>query len=303
MTIRYLQHAEIDKIKWDHCIAQSANGLIYAFSFYLDAMSPNWHALIEGDYERVLPLTCKKKYFINYLYQPFFCAQTGVFGDNITQNTVQSFLDAVPKKFKFWDIYLNKSNLFTLPKYPIRERINYILPLQKSYEELQQNYAQSHIRNIKRGEKIGNVCKKNIPIKDVIDLAMEQSKSFSPLQEEDYQKFESLYHFLAQKGTAETFGVFSRNGQLLASCAFFFSHKRAYYILVGNHPDGRTSGASHQLIDFFIRQYAGSDLLLDFEGSSINSLAFFYKGFGASHETFSRILLNRLPPIIRLLKQ
>ena len=32
--IKYLQHKEIDKAKWDACIEQAPNGLIYGYSFY-----------------------------------------------------------------------------------------------------------------------------------------------------------------------------------------------------------------------------------------------------------------------------
>ena len=31
--------SEIDKAKWDHCIDNAGNGLIYAYSFYLDHMA------------------------------------------------------------------------------------------------------------------------------------------------------------------------------------------------------------------------------------------------------------------------
>lgn len=40
---------------------------------------------------------------------------------------------------------------------------------------------------------------------------------------------------------------------------------RAYYILVGNDPAGRELGASHALIDAFIRENAGKLDWLDFE--------------------------------------
>ena len=90
--------------------------------------------------------------------------------------------------------------------------------------------------------------------------------------------------------------------RLLASCIFFFSHNRAYYILVGNHPDGRTLGASHALIDAFIKDYAGSEMILDFEGSDIRNLAFFYSGFGAKEEIYPALKINRLPWYVRLFK-
>ena len=301
--IRYLKHNEIEIEKWDHCIENSANGLVYAYSFYLDAMAKNWDALVVGDYEQIMPLTWNRKYGISYLYQPPFCAQLGVFGNNISQETVQTFLESVPKKFKYWDFYLNKTNLFAIAEYPMYERSNFVLPLNSTYEELSKNYAQSHSRNIKRALKQENYVKKDIPLEDVITLAKAQSQKFSTLSDADYNNFSKAFAELKSQKKACTYGVFSKRNQLMASCAFIFSHGRAYYIMVGNHPDGRTSGASHLMIDHFIKEYADQDLLLDFEGSSINSLAFFYKSFGAMLENFAGIKVNRLSAIAKLFRQ
>ena len=79
LKITYLTYQEIDKAKWDDCINQSINKLIYAESVYLDAMAENWDAIIMNDYEAVMPLTWKKKFGIKYLYQPAFIQQGGIF--------------------------------------------------------------------------------------------------------------------------------------------------------------------------------------------------------------------------------
>ena len=100
---------------------------------------------------------------------------------------------------------------------------------------------------------------------------------------------------------ATTYGI-SLNEELLASCVFFFSHKRAYYILVGNHPNGKTIGASHALIDAFIKDHAGEYMSLDFEGSDIRNLAFFYASFGAKQEVYPALKINRLPMYLKWLK-
>ena len=102
---------------------------------------------------------------------------------------------------------------------------------------------------------------------------------------------------------ATTYGIFSNQNELMASCVFFFSHNRAYYILVGNHPNGKTTGASHALIDGFIKDHAGENMLLDFEGSDIPNLAFFYSSFGAPLEIYPALKINRLPFYLRWMKK
>ena len=143
---------------------------------------------------------------------------------------------------------------------------------------------------------------KNIAIADIIKLSKEQSNNFATIADDDFGRFEKLFHLLYSKQKATTYGVYTKEGQLIASAVFFFSHKRAYYIMVGNHPNGKTLGASHALINAFIKDNAGEDLLLDFEGSDIPSLAFFYSSFGAVEEKYSAVKLNSLPTLVKWLK-
>ena len=309
VEINYLTYQQINKTNWDACIDKADNGLIYGYSFYLDAMAKNWDALVlsagsgGNDYEAVMPLTWNKKYSIHYLYQPPFTACLGVFGKLITAETINKFLLAIPAKFKYWDIYFNPGNLFKLHDFDLYQRMNYVLKLNKPYENLYAAYRENVQRNIKKSEQFQLSINKNIAIAEVIRLAKEQANSFATIADDDFNRFEKLFGLLYSKQKATTYGVYTKEGQLIASAVFFFSHSRAYYIMVGNHPNGKTLGASHALINAFIKDHAGEDLLLDFEGSDIPSLAFFYSSFGAVEEKYSAVKLNRLPAPIKWLKK
>src|SRR5688572_25071693 len=95
--IRYLKHGKVNTARWDACIRNSTNGMIYAYSWYLDAVCPGWEALVKGDYESVMPLTCGKKMGLHYLYPPFFTQQLGVFSrSGVNEKEVEEFLSAIP---------------------------------------------------------------------------------------------------------------------------------------------------------------------------------------------------------------
>ena len=301
-NIQFINRDKIDTGKWDNCIDRADNGLIYSYSFYLDHMAKQWDALVLNDYTAVMPLTWNKKYSIAYLYQPFLTAQLGVFGKNITTEILEAFLDSVPSKFKYWDFCLNHKNVFTLKKFYLYPRGNYVLDLNRPYEDIYKGYRENITRNIKKAEQTGCLPRKDFDAEKVIDLAVQQMKTYSNESKENVNKFRSLYKTLQEKRQAITYGIFSSKNELLSSCVFFFSHNRAYYILVGNHPNGRTLGASHALIDAFIKDHAGKNILLDFEGSDIRNLAFFYSSFGAIEEKFAGIKLNRLPFYLKWLK-
>lgn len=303
MAIRYLTYQDIDKEKWDACIKAASNGLVYGYSFYLDVMAKHWDALVLNDYDAVMPLTFNSKYAVYYLYQPAFTACLGVFGNNITAETLSLFLQAIPSKFKYWDIYFNPANMFALPDFNLYLRKNFVLNLRNNYEELFLNFKDNIKRNIRKSEKFALLTNTNCNIDEVIALAKVQAVAFTSPGQDDYTNFKLLYKLLYSKGKAKIYAVSNKENKMLAAAVFFFSHNRAYYILVGNHPDGKTLGASHALINAFIKDHAGQNLLLDFEGSDIPSLAYFYSSFAATEEKYSAIKLNRLPAAIRWLKK
>lgn len=302
-NIEYLRNDQIDKAKWDQCIDGAPNGLVYAYSFYLDAMAKNWDALVLGDYEIVMPLTWNSKYGIKYLHQPFLTAQLGVFGKGITEYNRGKFFETIPSSFRYIDISLNSENIMSSPSGFNILRSNYTLDLGKEYKELYSKYNENIQRNIKKALQAGCVLQKEFDAEKVIQLAIAQMKEYGKESKDNVERFRKLYRLLHEKQMALTYGIADKEGKLLSSCIFFFSHNRAYYILVGNNPDSRDAGASHALIDAFIKDHAGQNIIFDFEGSDMPGLAAFYRGFGAVHEPYPHLRINRLPFFLKWLKK
>lgn len=302
MSVQYVAYEQIDLTKWDACIEGATNGLIYGYSIYLNTMAKQWDALVLNDYEAVMPLPYNKKYGVYYLYQPFFTASLGVFGSAFSAALINDFLKAIPAKFRYWDIYLNKSNRFTLTDFTLYERMNFVLRLDDKYENLYHYFKDNIKRNIKKTVQLNGSVKRNIPLTEIIILAQDQALKFSPVTQDSFDRFSKLYQYYYTHKKAKTYGVYTAKNELVASAVFLFSHNRAYYILVGNHPNGKTMGASHSLLNAFIKDHAGQNLVLDFEGSNLSQLAYFYSSFGAIEENYCGIKLNRLPIWARWLK-
>ena len=92
MGVQYLSYQQIDKQKWDACIDDTQNGLVYAYTFYLDGMAKHWDALVLDDYEAVMPLPWNKKFGIGYLYTPPFIQQLGIFSKTKVSDAIQHSL-------------------------------------------------------------------------------------------------------------------------------------------------------------------------------------------------------------------
>lgn len=301
--VRYLSHAEIDLAKWDLCIEQAPNGLVYAYSWYLNIASPNWEALILDDYLAVMPLTAHRKYFIHYLSQPYFTQQLGVFAKHgLSQDLLQTFLLAIPKKFRFIDIQLNEQNQVLHPKLKLRKRRNYVLDLAKSYEKIAKEYSTQNKRNLKKAKKF-ELQIQSIGISEtILFYKLHKAVSTKGVKESDYLRLQQLMDKASEQQKILCKGVFDKSGELLAAGAFL-AHKNRIIFLLGNGSElGREKGAMTYLMDNIIFLFAEHRMVLDFEGSEIEGIARFFKSFGAEKRNYYRFKRNRLPWLMRLFK-
>ena len=307
MDVVYIRYKNIDKLKWDACIKNASNGLIYAQSFYLDNMAANWDALVLNDYEAVMPLTWKKKWGIRYLYQPAFTQQGGIyFKEKISKEVMQCFVSKALAKFRFVEIALNFYN--TIDQFDrnlhVTQRNNFILALDRPYEKLYENYHLSFTKNLKRTKKF----KLLYSATDNYTILIELYKSLygsrlRTLTVADFYRFTIICNKLYSQNNLVVRHVHSAENLLLASVILLKDEKRLYNIMSCVTPEGRKLEASYFLFDRIIHEFAGTNCLLDFEGSDIEGIAKFYNSFNPISQPYPFIKYNNLHPIIKLFKQ
>ena len=56
MTLDFVPFEDIDKNKWNGNVHYSPNGNIYGYHWYLKSVIKEWNAIIEGDYQSVMPI-------------------------------------------------------------------------------------------------------------------------------------------------------------------------------------------------------------------------------------------------------
>ena len=192
--IRFLSHQKIDRDKWDKCINNSSNALVYVLSWYLDIVSPGWAALVEDNYKSVFPVAYNRKYGISYIRQPHFTQQLGVFApDSISAGLLRVYLDTLSSQFKFIEMNLNTANNFTSKDFKIAERLTHHLSLQPDYESLRKHYSENSIRNIAKAHKSGVTLDLDADANRVIKLFRDnKGKDIASLKAEDYRVLQSI---------------------------------------------------------------------------------------------------------------
>lgn len=303
MNIRYLQHHEIDKQLWDDCILSTHNPMVYGMSWYLDLVCETWDAVVAGNYSAVFPLPYRRKAGIRYLFQPPYCQQLGLFSCiPITGDLTDIFIDAIPAKFKFAEIFLNHKAFPT--RYETRAHNTYLLDLAPKAEILRAHYSENHRRNIRKANENKLFTAPHPDIRQITTM-FEQNRGSTLRHQPDqgYQRLHRLYHEAEHRGLARAWGVYNQLNSLIAGGVFLFDAHRIIFLFSGLTPEGKETGAMPFLIDQIIEEFAGSHLTLDFEGSMDPGLARFYASFGAIAEAYWFLRLNRLQfPLKQIIK-
>ena len=144
MKIIHLRNKAIDYNRWDKCIGQAQNQLPYAFTWFLDVVSPSWEALVTEDYEYLMPLPVKSRYKIPYLVQPVLTQQLGIFSNlEITEDIVEKFIKEIP--YFSYELNLNGANIYSKAIiYP-----NLLLNLDALYVDIYKKFSKNTKRKIK----------------------------------------------------------------------------------------------------------------------------------------------------------
>lgn len=295
--IQYISHHHIDKTRWDNCIQQAPNGLLYATAAYLNFMSPGWDALVMGDYEIVMPLTFRKKWGIAYLYQPAFCQQLGVFGKTSKEESIiEAFLEKAKDHFPFIEINFNHGNAHT----KFIQKCNLILNLQKPFSEIEKHFRKDLIQ---KSLKHDLVYSAHATIAETLELyrknVLLRNKSLKHINLAAFQKLclhlESINQCQARK-------VLSQNGTIVSAALLFKDSRRIYYVLSASTPEGRDTDANAFLLYHIIKENAGEELIFDFEGSEISGIQFFFKKFFPEEEPYYFARINHLSPLKKWMK-
>lgn len=294
--IRYLLHSQVDTERWNGCVDMAFNSNLYGYSWYLDMVCPGWCALVEDDYQRIMPLPAWQKSGISYLAQPYFTQQLGLFSiSDLSQADLYDFLLHIPEQYKYIDVNLNVFNSFDTPGFINQPQVNFELDLLNPYKKVSMGYSQNLLRNIRKSGKYQHSVDKNIRPEDIIDLFRKhRGVGISTLADKQYALLLTIIYACIERDISRFWGIYDENHQLSAAVVWIFCRRKVIFFFSAVSTEGRNQGAMPFLIDTFIREHAGTGLVLDFEGSNNPDLARFYAGFGSKRFTYPRISKNNL---------
>ena len=302
--IRHVRHADIDKAAWDLRLAACANAMWYGQSNVLDAASPGWEALVDEETGEQMPILWRKKYGIRYAYQPFMLQRSGPYSPDPENTDPLRFLQAWPKEFRYADINIRwTAERPALQGMKLTERTNHEMRLDRPIETLRSSYSENHRRSLRKAMKGTAHFEDAISTAELIAF-LEGSEQFAKWKvgSPERDTMRRMMEVSDRAGTSIRRAV--RDGDELVAAGYFTLWSGRLIFLKGlSTTKGRELRAMHALIDHVMAEYAGSNIILDLAGGNEPQLGRFYSGFGALPVLYLRALMNRLPPLLRQLKQ
>ena len=298
MAVRFFLNRDINYYKWDKCIKESLNSSIYAYSWYLNTVCEKWDALIEGDYESVMPLPEVRKYNYSILRNPTMCYQLGIFSPKrVHEDLCENFLQKIPEHYRKINLAFNKYN--SLPSYySSRSLYHFELDLFGEYNRFAKRYSQQ-LSNC-----IAEATNNKITLSNVIS-SRELILFSERIEKKDTERSKLLHRLISicqRYKLCKLVGAYDKYNTLVAAVLIIITASKIYFIYGNSDENGKKEFAMYSILDHIIKKNCNKNLTLSFDYSS-PYLAAVFSSFHAVQCSFPVFIRNKLPfylkPFIR----
>ena len=300
--IQYVKRQHLDVSKYDHCIENSMQSRIYAYSWYLDIVADHWDVLVLDDYVAVMPIPWRRKFFVKYVYPPFWLLELGIFSLDGKLN-VLPFFDFLFSEFRYVESKLNRD---TNPcnKESFLEKQIQVLPLNLEYDSLIKNFRKDRRKDLVKATKSALKEKWGDSPEKLITLFKNNVGKRTPnIINRDYVVLKQLIKICVEKGVGEILSIYDNKSKLVAS-GFFLKHKEEVAILISSTDfKNRKNGANTFLIAKAICKFNKNFEVFNFGGSSMKNISKYFLSFGASTSKYQHIKYNKFSLLFRLFKR
>jgi hypothetical protein len=302
--IAFLEHKQIDPIKWNAAVERSQAATIFAYYEWLTATNSTWCALVEGDYEAIMPLPYRVKWGLYYIYTPHFLSRLGLFAPpDSPPHLLNAFFEAIPKRFCQIDLILNTHNFIPVNIETLRLCSHQLL-LNQPYSIIYQQYSNNHKRNLKKAAQENLQYHESGNVAEIIALFKQnrgQDKAVC-FAENDYANLKQLTDIALKMNLLDVITVTNETGQLLCGALFLKDRQRTWFWFSGRNSHATATSAMFFLLDEYIKRRENQPVTLDFNGSMNENIARFYRGFGGVRYEVEMWCCSR-NKIVRMLKK
>ncbi len=286
--LRKIKRKDLEVEKYSKAINEALNYRIYAEYWYLDILTgEKWECWVWGDYEVIMPIPLQYKFGFKFVLQPIYCQQLGVFyREEISDELFREFEKKL-HKYRVRAYHFNEENTEQYSPEG-QKRTNYVLDLNRSYEEIFKGYKNNRRGDLRKASRLGIKVNISGKIENFIGLFLNNYPHLSHLVNQGFLK--KYMETLDRKHKLLLFDVLDENDCLIASQMIVVSKNRHIYMGFARNKNRENHNSSAFAMDGLIRELSGDKKWIDFEGSDNRKIAGFMLGFnprGKNYMIFS----------------
>lgn len=284
MRIR-TEHPDLRR-QYEQIVASDARFGFFAQVWVQDSLHPEWQYVLNKDERILLRIPVVKKWGLRAHLQPLFIRSLETLGSDRKEDLTA--LLAFLKKCNFLHLNISLSNGMELSSMKGKFQA---LQLGKPIDELRQGYSENIKRSLKKAKEL-KMAEVSCATFQAFFIA-QKGENLGNLNAAAWGRLEKLVALAQTKESAYCFGAFDQ--EQLVAVGLFFKWKDQLYFMKGTlNEAGKKKGGLVFLIDSVIEKFCLDLQTLDFIGSNQESIAAFYRKFGAKDQTYG-IIKGRIP--------
>lgn len=279
------EHPDLRR-QYEQIVASQKRFGFFSQIWVQDALHPNWVYVLNDQHQILLRLPVVRKFGLKAYLQPLFIRDLDLLADlSAAQcNDLTTFLRR--RSFLHLNISINNNELRggQTGKYQKLE-------LSRDIDLLRAGYSENVKRSLKKAK---DLQLQEISFSDFQSFFIKQKgEDLGNLNAAAWLRLEKLAAAASKKDSFYCCGTYAQK-ELLAVGLFFKWKKQLYFMKGTLNDQGKKCGALVFLIDAVLEKHVPSFEALDFIGSNQESIAAFYKKFGAIDHRYM-IINGRVP--------
>lgn len=258
--------------QWNKHVQKHNDGRPYALDWYLDIVTKNnWKIVIDTASQNMMPIPFFKKLSIfDTISRPVICQQLGPL---FPEKNSDHWIDYLIKNYRFRNYPLHENSQLNHPWH--RNRTNLTLDLNKT--DLIKHFHKSLRKRLRKCEKTLSTSSP-ISTNQVLNDFIINMADVITVKPADKLIIKTLLKELDRRNLLLLKSI-TLEGTTLASGVFIKTDRRIINILGSSTEIGKEKDAMHYLLYHVMDQFAGQDLIFDFEGSDIKGVKDFFMQF------------------------
>ncbi|MBM3917657.1 MAG: hypothetical protein FJ349_08635 [Sphingomonadales bacterium] len=279
------EHPDLRR-QYEQIVACATHLSFFSQLWVQDALHLHWAYVLNDANQILLRIPFAPKLGIKAYLQPLFIRELELVAnlDTAQCNKIVSFLQK--QLFLHLNISLNRTDILVQQTGKFQK-----LKLASDIEKLRAGYSENLKRNLK---KVHDLKIEEISYATFQSFFIKQKgEGLGNLNSAAWLRLEKLAAAAAKKESLYCYGTYKEE-ELVAVGLFFKWNAQLYFMKGTLNDQGKKSGALVFLIDSIIEKFSRDFSTLDFIGSNQESIAAFYRKFGAIDQAYG-IVKGKIP--------